>query len=86
MAWPDSAKIATLRAGLSDHLKRKLDNQLAVPAVYDDFVHTLHQLSGRPKSAPLAAPTATHDKMDIGTVGVVPKKMSDLLDEDTEEE
>jgi hypothetical protein len=74
--WPDSAKISTLRAGLNDHLKRKLEVQLAVPAKYDDFVRALHQLSGHAKSvgfAPAAATASTnhHDKMEIGAISTI---------------
>lgn len=77
--WPDSAKISTLRSGLSDHLKRKLEVQLAVPAAYDAFVRALHQLSGHGRSAP-SAPAATpahatpapaHDRMDISAIASI---------------
>lgn len=89
--WPDSAKVAALRAGLNDFLKRKLDNQLSVPNGYKDFVHTLHQLSGRLKYTP--PPTALPDKMDIGAVATTrrlwsptPKRVSEVFEEDDEEE
>lgn len=73
--WPDSAKISTLRSGLNDHLKRKLEVQLVVPAKYDDFVRALHQLSGHAKSAGFAtaaaASTNHHDKMEIGAISTI---------------
>lgn len=73
--WPDLAKISTLRAGLNDHLKRKLEVQLVVPVRYDDFVRALHQLSGYAKSASFApaAVTAPHDhnKMEIAAISTI---------------
>lgn len=73
--WPDSAKISTLRAGLNDHLKRKLEVQLVVPAKYDDFIRALHQLSGHVKStsfAPAAAAASQdHNKMEIGAISTI---------------
>lgn len=75
LEWPDAAKISTLRQGLCDALKKKLEVQLTLPATYDGFVRTLHQLSGhaKPTFVPTSASTS-HDhnsnKMDIGAINV----------------
>ena len=48
---PDSAKISTLRAGLNEGLKKKLEVQLILPTTYGDFVKALHQLFGYGKAS-----------------------------------
>lgn len=76
-AWPDMAKVSTLRTGLNDTMKRKLDVQLSTPTEYDPFIRALHQLSGAryggTSSSPLSTQSHgnTHTPMEIGSISVI---------------
>jgi hypothetical protein len=54
--------------------KKKLDVQLIVPATYNDFVRSLHQLSGGYAKSTGFVPIAASDyenKMDIGAIWTI---------------
>jgi hypothetical protein len=73
--WPNTAKIALLRTGLSVPLKNKLSFQLSLPAEYEKFVHTLHTLGDTPTRLDIGGGKqghsgATGEPMDISAIRV----------------
>jgi hypothetical protein len=72
--WPDTAKIALLRTGLSTNLKNKLSVQLSLPAEYEKFVHTLHTLGDTLTRLDIGGGEqgggATGEPMDISAIRV----------------
>lgn len=92
-SWPDPAKLAALRTGLSNELKKKLEVQLILPTNYHDFVKALHQLA---HGAP-AASSAGHShgnwnkehksEPQINTIGAMhSRSMKELLDAPSSDE
>ena len=71
--WPNTAKIALLRTGLSANLKNKLSVQLSLPAKYEKFMHTLHTLGDTVTRLDIGGKQgggATGEPMDISAIRV----------------